>query len=218
MATALKKTETLKPTQEVAVADPIHLTQAPDAGDPSALSRRRVLGIVLRGGAALALGAVGLSAVSSGHGASTRWQIDPEKCNQCGRCATSCVLKPSAVKCFHGYGLCGYCDYCTGFFKNDPPAKDTGAENQLCPTSAIQRKYVEPDRFEFNIDKQLCIGCGRCVKGCGTYGNGSLYLQIDHDLCTNCNLCSIWRDCPSRAIVRVPIDEPYLLKTRTRTG
>ena len=28
------------------------------------------------------------------------WQLDPEKCIQCGRCATECVMTLSAVKCF----------------------------------------------------------------------------------------------------------------------
>lgn len=40
--------------------------------------------------------------------ASMVWQIDPSKCIQCGRCATNCVLNPSAVKCVHTYEICGY--------------------------------------------------------------------------------------------------------------
>ena len=28
------------------------------------------------------------------------WQLDPDKCTQCGKCATNCVLKPSSSVCF----------------------------------------------------------------------------------------------------------------------
>ena len=66
--------------------------------------------------------------------------------------------------------------------------------------------------FEYVIDEDLCIGCAKCVKGCTSFGNGSLHLQIRHDLCLNCNQCSIARVCPNKAISRVPIDEPYRIK------
>jgi electron transport complex protein RnfB len=88
----------------------------------------------------------------------------------------------------------------------------TGGENQLCPTSAIKRNFVEDPFFEYSIDEDLCIGCGKCVKGCSSFGNGSLHLQINHDLCVNCNECAIARMCPSDAISRVPSDKPYNIK------
>lgn len=139
------------------------------------------------------------------------WQIDPFLCNQCGRCATDCVKSESAVKCIHAYDLCGYCDLCGGYLK--PGAKrETGAENQLCPTSAITRSYIENPYFEYVIDEELCIGCAKCVKGCSSFGNGSLHLQIRHNLCLNCNMCSIARVCPTKAISRVPASEPYKIK------
>ncbi len=139
------------------------------------------------------------------------WQIDPFKCKQCGRCATECVKSESAVKCIHAYDLCGYCDLCGGYLK--PGAKkETGAESQLCPTSAIQRQYIEEPYFEYVIDESLCIGCAKCVKGCSSFGNGSLHLQIRHDLCLNCNQCRIAASCPSKAISRVPAAEPYMIK------
>ncbi|MCK9323933.1 MAG: ferredoxin [Bacteroidales bacterium] len=140
------------------------------------------------------------------------WQIDPMKCTQCGRCATECIKTPSAVKCVHAYDLCGYCDLCGGYFKPNTMDLNTGAENQLCPTGAIQRKFVEEPFFEYAIDEKLCNGCGKCVKGCTSFGNGSLHLQIRHDLCDNCNQCAIARVCPSDAIKRVPIENPYLIK------
>ena len=140
------------------------------------------------------------------------WQVDPFKCTHCGRCATHCVLSPSAVKCVHAYSLCGYCDLCGGYLKPGHINRDTAAENQLCPTAAIRRKFVEEPYYEYTVEEALCIGCGKCAEGCSAFGNGSLHLQIRHNLCANCNECAIARACPSNAIVRVPYSEPYLIK------
>jgi electron transport complex protein RnfB len=90
------------------------------------------------------------------------WQIDPFKCTQCGRCATSCVMTPSAVKCIHAFNLCGYCDLCGGYLKPDANKRSTAAENQLCPTAALERKYIEEPYFEYVINEVLCIGCAKC--------------------------------------------------------
>ncbi len=140
------------------------------------------------------------------------WQIDPFVCTSCGRCADECVLTPSAVKCVHAYELCGFCDLCGGYFKPGAMDLNTGAENQLCPTAAIKRKFVEEPFFQYSIDEDLCIGCGICVEGCSSFGNGSLHLQIIHDICVNCNECAIARMCPSDAITRVPASDPYKVK------
>jgi len=141
------------------------------------------------------------------------WQIDPDKCVRCGNCATQCVLSPSAVKCVQSYAICGYCDLCTGYFVPEPNALTTAAENQVCPTAAIQRRFIEDPYYEYSIDENLCIGCAKCVEGCTRFGNGSFYLQIRHDRCVNCNECSIARTCPSDAFLRVPAEQPYLLRT-----
>ncbi len=140
------------------------------------------------------------------------WQIDPYKCTQCGRCATECVRGISAVKCVHSYQLCGYCDLCGGYFKPNTHSLNTGAENQLCPTGALNRKFVEEPFFEYTINEELCNGCGKCVKGCTSFGNGSLQLQIRHELCENCNECAIARLCPSDAITRVPAEAASQIK------
>lgn len=140
------------------------------------------------------------------------WQLDPEKCVQCGRCETACVLTPSAVKAVHGYDLCGYCKLCGGYHQPQAKKIDTAAENQLCPCGAIKRTFVEDPFYEYTIIEERCIGCAVCVKGCAQFGNGSLYLQVRHDRCVNCNDCSIARLCPAKAFRRVPVDEPYLLK------
>ena len=160
----------------------------------------------------LGIGGITVGLISKTMAGKTVWQIDTKKCTQCGRCALNCIKKPSAVKCFHGYDLCGYCDLCGGYFKPGTKNLTTAAENQLCPTAAIQRKFIEEPFFEYDIDKALCIGCGKCVKGCGAFGNGSLQLQIDHSLCDNCNECSIARDCPSNAISRVISKKAYLMQ------
>jgi len=149
-----------------------------------------------------------------GHADSTVWQIDPAKCIACGNCATHCVLDISAVKCVHVFAMCGYCQLCTGYFPPEPISLDSGAENQLCPTGAIRRMFVEEPYYEYTIDEELCIACGKCVKGCNAFGNGSLQLQVRHDRCVHCNECSIAVACPSQAFVRVPATSPYLLKHR----
>ena len=66
--------------------------------------------------------------------------------------------------------------------------------------------------FEYTIDEELCTGCGKCVKGCTSFGNGSLFLQIQQDVCQQCNECAIARVCPSDAIHRVSNEHAYQLK------
>jgi Na+-translocating ferredoxin:NAD+ oxidoreductase subunit B len=161
---------------------------------------------------ALALGGIGGLALSRISDDDYVWQIDPFKCTQCGRCATDCVMTPSAVKCVHAYDLCGYCDLCGGYFKPDAHTLSTAGENQLCPTAAIERKFIEEPYFEYHIIEDLCIGCAKCVKGCSSFGNGSLHLQIMHHICVNCNECSIARVCPSNAIHRVKAGNAYKVK------
>ena len=162
--------------------------------------------------AAFTLAATAGAAALKSRNHSYVWQLAPEKCIQCGRCETECVLTPSAVKSVHTYDLCGYCKLCGGY--HHPQAKniDTAAENQVCPTGAIQRSFVEDPFYEYKVIEELCIGCGKCVKGCSLFGNGALYLQVRHDRCVNCNQCSIARACPAQAFRRVPATSPYILK------
>ena len=176
------------------------------------VTRRELLRNGVRGAGLLGLGGLAGVLAGRGRGRETVWQLDPNKCIACGNCATYCVLAESAVKCVHAYAMCGYCDLCTGYFHPEPSELDTGAENQLCPTGAIKRTFVEDPYYEYTIEEPLCIGCGKCVKGCTAFGNGSLFLQVRHDRCLNCNECSIAAACPSEAFKRVNADEPYLLK------
>jgi Na+-translocating ferredoxin:NAD+ oxidoreductase subunit B len=153
----------------------------------------------------------GLAALRGGvRTSSFRWQIDPEICTQCGKCATLCVLPVSAVRCAHTFAMCGYCNLCFGYFDSQAPRLDAGGENQMCPTGALRRRFVEEPYFEYSVDEELCIGCGRCVKGCTSFGNGSLYLQVRHDRCLHCEECAIARGCPVSAFRRVPASHPYI--------
>lgn len=180
----------------------------------SPIDRRQFLklaGTVVAGGALLA--GSGLLAKKAGlQGAEEFWQIDPSKCTQCGRCETDCVLPVSAVKCIHAHEVCGYCDLCGGYYRTNVKDLNTAAENLICPTGAIQRKFVEDPYFEYTIVEDLCIGCSKCVKGCSSFGNGSLYLQIKRDICVDCNECKISKVCPSNAISRVSMEQAYKLK------
>jgi Na+-translocating ferredoxin:NAD+ oxidoreductase subunit B len=173
------------------------------------VNRRDFINKGLRYTVGIGIGAIGITALTKSSKQEMVWQLDPEKCTQCGRCATACVKTPSAVKCFHVYAMCGYCDLCGGYFRPETKHLSTGAENQLCPTSAIKRKFIEDPFFEYHIDEDLCIGCGKCVAGCVAFGNGSLQLQVHQGICDNCNECSIARDCPSEAWERVPANQPY---------
>ena len=187
---------------------------APTPNPNAPLNRRQFFRDGARVAAMTGLGAVfGLAATRSTRDETLVWQIDPDRCVYCGNCATACVLKPSAVKCVQSYPICGYCDLCTGYFVPEPNALNTGAENQVCPTAAIERKFIEDPYYEYNIDEDLCIGCARCVEGCTRFGNGSFYLQVRHDRCLNCNECAIARVCAGDAFQRVPATNPYVIKT-----
>ncbi|NUN95431.1 MAG: ferredoxin [Candidatus Omnitrophica bacterium] len=158
------------------------------------------------------LGGVGGKLVSDTLSEEMVWQVNPDKCVYCDKCATECVLTPSASKAVQQYSICGYCRLCTGYFPTDAPALHEGAENQICPVGAIKRVYIEEPYYEYSIDRNLCIGCARCVKGCTLYGNGSFFMQIQRDLCLNCNQCAIALVCDGKAISRVPAGTQYLAK------
>ena len=192
-----------------------------DPKPPEAMNRREFLRVSLRCAASVGAGAAAGAFIAAGGRGNTVWQIDPAKCIQCGNCATYCVLSPSAVKVVHSFHTCGYCERCFGYFQTQatdyPPGRPgqpapAAAEAQLCPTGAIRRRCIEPERYEYSIDEDLCIACGKCVKGCNAFGNGAFSLQVVHDRCVNCNECAIAAACPGQAFVRLPAERPYLLK------
>lgn len=161
---------------------------------------------------------VGATELLTSHAATagTVWQIDPEKCTQCGSCAEECVLTPSAVKCLHAYALCGYCRLCFGLLRDKRTGDVAAVEDSRCPVDAIRRRPVEDPYYEIYVNETRCIGCARCVLGCTHFGNGSMFLQIRHDRCLDCNECLAAQNCPSQAIGRVPLSRPYKLKTVRR--
>lgn len=182
--------------------------------------RREMLIAGGRVAGAIALGSfAGFLAGRRGVADETRWQLDPDKCVGCNYCATYCVLDESAVKCVQCFDMCGYCDICTGYLDPNYDAVNTAAENQLCPTAAVVREFVENKAgqrfYQYTIDADACIGCGKCVKGCALM-NGSLYLQVMHDRCVNCNECAIASVCPTQAYVRVSAEKPYLVKRQAQ--
>ena len=175
-------------------------------------TRRGFLKTLARSISLAGLGGVAAASARHWRRRSHVWQIDPWKCTHCGRCQTECVLDVSAVKCVHDFPMCGYCKLCFGFFQTNPITLDSGAENQMCPTGAIKRVFIEDPYYQYTIDESLCNACGRCVKGCTAFGNASLYLQVRHDRCRNCNECAIAAACPADAFVRLPADRPYVTK------
>ncbi len=188
------------------------------AAEPSKTDRRAFLGHAARTTGALALaGVAGFVTGRHSEAAPLVWQLDPDQCTACGNCATYCVLDVSAVKCVNCFDMCGYCDICTGYFEMKYLSLDTAAENQMCPTAAIERRFIEErsgQRFyEYTIQAPLCIGCGKCVKGCALM-NASMYLQVEHNRCLNCNECSIAIACPTQAFHRVPAEQAEILKSR----
>ena len=172
----------------------------------------RLCGTIAAGTAVASFAGVSMSRVKAADEASYFWQIDPAKCTNCGKCETDCVLPVSAVKCVHAVKVCGYCDLCGGYYRSNVKELDTAAENLMCPTGAIKRSFIEDPYFEYMIDESMCNGCGKCAKGCNSFGNGSLYLQVKQELCKNCNECKIANVCPSEAITRVSYEKVYQLK------
>jgi electron transport complex protein RnfB len=180
----------------------------------SPLTRKKFLrtcGALLGGAAAASLTGLSLKRIFAKE-ADRFWQIDPSRCTCCGRCETHCTLPVSAVKCVHANRVCGYCDLCGGYYRTNVKDLNTAAENLRCPTGAIRRAFVEDPYFEYAIDESLCNGCGKCAKGCNSFGNGSLYLQVKQELCKNCNECYISAVCPADAIRRVPRAMAYIPK------
>jgi H+/Na+-translocating ferredoxin:NAD+ oxidoreductase subunit B len=176
---------------------------------PKKLNRREFIIDLVRKLLVLLVGTFAFTSWFKSAKAGYVWQINPKKCVKCGRCATSCVINPSAVKCVHEFDTCGYCNLCFGYFQPGATQLTENAENQLCPTGALKRRFVEEPFFEYTINEPRCIGCGKCVQGCNLFGNGSLFLQVRHDLCKNCNECSIAKVCAGNAFVRVKAKKAY---------
>ena len=189
-------------------------------------TRRQVLGHAVRGTALLGLGGLAVYLVRDAN-VEGAWQIDCEKCvnsrlgalgvDVCDRCATSCVLALSAVRAVNDHAKCGRCYICPAYFDVKSAINEEGLPSQkLCPRDAINREpigWIDPDDpannfYEYTIDEKLCNGCGKCVMGCKEpAGLSSIRLVVRHDLCVDCNRCSIAIACPDEAYVREPVRE-----------
>jgi electron transport complex protein RnfB len=185
-------------------------------------SRREMLGHAARGTVLLGLG--GTAAVLSIKAHKTyAWVIDAEKCvnsklgvlgvNVCELCASECVITLSAVRAVNEFSQCGRCYICPAYFKITSAVGPDGLPSEkVCPTDAIQREaigWIDPDDpannfYDYTIDERLCNGCGRCVMECKEpAGLSSIRLEVRHNVCLDCNRCSIAQACPEEAYDRL---------------
>ncbi len=184
-------------------------------------TRRDVLGYAARGTGLIVLGstAVYLTKKAAAEG---MWMVDLEKCmnirlgvtgvEACELCSTDCVLPLSAVRAVNDFSKCGRCCICPAYYDVSSEVGPDGLPiRKLCPRDAIERTaigYVDPDDplnnfYEYTIDKNVCNGCGKCVMACKEpAGLGSIVLEVRHDLCHDCNRCSIAQICPDDAVLR----------------
>lgn len=131
------------------------------------------------------------------------WEILNAKCVGCGGCAVECVLPTSAAKAQMNDSICDHLDACPAFYKKVKGNFSRGRENQICPVDAIIRTDIGDGKFSYSIDKEKCIGCGKCTKACQRKGEGALQLVIDKELCLDCNECNIATTCPKDAVIRL---------------
>jgi electron transport complex protein RnfB len=185
-------------------------------------SRRELLGHAARGLALTGLGGVA-GLLSFKARATNAWAIDTAKCVNsrlgavgvpvCERCATECVISLSAVRAINEFSKCGRCYVCPAYYKITSAVGPDGLPTEkVCPRDAIERKpigWIDPDDpannfYEYVIDEILCNGCGRCVLECKEpAGLGSIRLEVRHDVCLDCNRCSIAQACPDEAYERL---------------
>jgi len=184
-------------------------------------TRREVLGHAARGAALVGLGGTaGLLSLKANK--TYAWTIDPLKCansqlgltdaEYCELCATDCVITLSAVRAVNTFSQCGRCYICPGYYKITSAVGPDGLPSEkICPRDAIERKaigWIDPDDpannfYEYTIDEEKCNGCGRCVMECKEpAGLGSIRLEVRHNVCLDCNRCSIASVCPEEAFDR----------------
>ncbi len=191
------------------------------------VSRRDLIKNAARGAAVIGLagGAAYLGVRSS---RSQVWQLDPGKCLNsrhgalgvpaCDLCRTECVVHLSAVRAVNDCADCGRCYICPAYYNVTSAVGPDGLPSEkLCPRDAIRRTpigWVDPadpanNFYEYQIDEALCDGCGKCVMACKEpAGLGSIRLAVRHDLCVNCNRCTIAIACPDEAYDRVSAEKP----------
>jgi len=72
------------------------------------------------------------------------------------------------------------------------------------------------------IDKEKCIGCGRCQDVCALRGvilrtrdpeTGKVYYTIDEDECVDCGVCQRASDCPESALFMPEYEYPRTIRS-----
>ncbi|MGD8374978.1 MAG: 4Fe-4S binding protein [Acidobacteriota bacterium] len=198
---------------------------ADGAGRVRVITRREMLEHTARGLVFLGLGGTAtLLSLKAWNG--NAWAIDTSRCvnsrlgalgvETCEACATECVLALSAVRAVNQFSKCGRCYVCPAYFEIRSAVGPDGLPTEkLCPRDAIKREpigWIDPDDpannfYEYTIDEALCNGCGRCVMECKEpAGLGSITLEVRHDVCLDCNRCSIATACPDDAYEQRPLD------------
>jgi len=152
------------------------------------------------------------------------WDIAADRCINsklgevgveiCERCATECVITLSAVRAVNRFAACGRCYVCPAYYKITSAVGPDGLPSEkVCPRDAIERKaigWIDPEDpannfYEYIIDEKKCNGCGRCVMECKEpAGLSSITLEVRHNVCLDCNRCSIAKVCPEEAFDRLP--------------
>ena len=158
-----------------------------------------------------------LSSEDAGPNTRHAWQIDPNKCTGCDQCKLACYRKPSAAKAVNDQKKCSFCVVCYGHITNKYIDSDkimTEGE-RVCPKDAVIRINHSgrlDGYFVYEIDDDLCDGCGICVEMCLKKGTKSMFMIIRPDLCLNCNSCNIALKCPEKAVDKVFIGRKMILK------
>ncbi len=125
-----------------------------------------------------------------------------------------CVLTLSAVRAVNNFSACGRCYICPAYYKITSAVGPDGLPSEkVCPRDAIERTpigWIDPDDpannfYEYTIDETKCNGCGLCVMECKEpAGLSSIVLEVRHNVCLDCNRCSIASVCPEDAYDRRP--------------
>jgi electron transport complex protein RnfB len=195
--------------------------------DKDKKSRREFLGHAVRGATLIGLGGAATYLTLKANRIYA-WQLDTAKCvnsrfgatgvDVCELCSTECVVTLSAVRAVNDYAKCGRCYICPAYFDIKSAVDAEGLPSQkLCPRDAIERKpigWIDEDDpannfYEYIIDETKCNGCGRCVMGCKEpAGLASIKLEVRHDVCLDCNRCSIAIACPDEAYFQDTLTDP----------
>jgi electron transport complex protein RnfB len=190
------------------------------------VSRRMTLKTLLRGAAVAGMGGAAAHLIQKAQG-QVVWQIDPGMClnsrpgevgvKACDLCLKECVVTHSAVRAVNEYSKCGRCYICPAYFNVKSAVDREGLPSEkLCPRDAILRKpigEVDPSDpannfYDYEIDEAKCDGCGKCVMACKEpAGLGSIRLKVRHNLCVDCNHCTISKACPKDALFQWPVLE-----------